>query len=150
MRVPVFGAVLKKMALARLVTLLALLYKAGVPILQGLATTLPGSGNRQIEAALRQVMGQIEAGAGLSAAFAQSQLFPPLVLRMLHLGESTGRLDHALGNVAYFYHRDIRETVARLQTLIEPTLTLCLGALLGWIMLAVIGPIYDVISRIRL
>ena len=69
---------------------------------------------------------------------------------MLKVGESTGALDEALKNVSYFYNRDVKESVEKAQALIEPMLTLFMGALLGWIMLSVIGPIYDVISRIKM
>ena len=76
-------------------------------------------------------------------------MFPPPVVRMLRIGESTGGLDKALLNVSYFYNPDVKESVGKAQSLIEPMLTLFMGALLGWIMLSVIGPIYDVISKIK-
>ena len=68
---------------------------------------------------------------------------------MLRVGESSGALDDALNNVSYFYNRDIKESVERVQQLIEPMLTVVLGLLLGWIMLSVLGPVYDVISKIK-
>ena len=68
---------------------------------------------------------------------------------MLQIGESTGGLDSVLLNVSYFYTRDIRESIGRLQSLIEPALTLLIGGLLGWIMMALIGPIYDVIGQVK-
>ncbi len=76
-------------------------------------------------------------------------LFPPLVVRMLRVGENTGGLDKALLNVSYFYNRDVKESVEKAQTLIEPILTVFMGMLLGWIMLSVLGPIYDVIGKIK-
>ena len=76
-------------------------------------------------------------------------MFPPLVVRMLRIGDSKGSLDSDLLNVSYFYNRDVKESVEKAQTLIEPMLTVFMGALLGWIMLSVIGPIYDVISKIK-
>ena len=68
---------------------------------------------------------------------------------MLRVGESTGSLDTALRNVSYFFNRDVKESVEKIQSLIEPALTLILGSVLGWIMLAVLGPVYDVISKIK-
>ena len=68
---------------------------------------------------------------------------------MLRVGENTGRLDTALMNVSYFYNREVREGIARLQALIEPGLTVVLGVILGWVMLSVLGPIYDVISKLK-
>ena len=68
---------------------------------------------------------------------------------MLRVGENSGALDTALGNVAYFYNRDVRESIERLQTLIEPALTVIIGLILGWIMLSVLGPIYDLITKLK-
>ena len=88
-------------------------------------------------------------GQNVTAAFHSIGFFPPLVIRMLRVGESTGSLDVALMNVSYFYNRDVKESVEKVQQLIEPMLTVVLGCLLGWIMLAVLGPVYDVISKIK-
>ena len=85
----------------------------------------------------------------VTAAFHNIGFFPPLVIRMLRVGESTGALDDALLNVSYFYNRDVKESVEKVQQLIEPMLTVVLGCLLGWIMLSVLGPVYDVISKIK-
>ena len=76
-------------------------------------------------------------------------MFPPLVIRMLRVGENTGGLDTALLNVAYFYNRDVKESIEKLQTLVEPAMTIVLGSILGWVMLAVLGPIYDTITKLK-
>jgi len=76
-------------------------------------------------------------------------LFPPLVIRMLRIGENTGALDTALLNVSYFYNREVREAIGKLQAMIEPVLTVVLGLVLGWVMLAVLGPVYDAISKMK-
>jgi type IV pilus assembly protein PilC len=68
---------------------------------------------------------------------------------MLKVGESTGALDSALSNISYFYTRDIDESVGKVQAMIEPVLTVLMGLILGWIMLAVLGPIYDTISKMK-
>jgi type IV pilus assembly protein PilC len=68
---------------------------------------------------------------------------------MLRVGESTGALDTALANVSYFYNREVREGIAKVQVMIEPTLTVIMGVLLGWVMLSVLGPIYDMITKIK-
>ena len=92
---------------------------------------------------------RIADGSSISDSFATESLFPSLVVRMLRVGETTGALDEALANVSYFFTRDIEESIERVQALIEPVLTVVLGLILGWIMLAVLGPIYDTISKIR-
>jgi type IV pilus assembly protein PilC len=85
----------------------------------------------------------------LTAAFQDLALFPPLVIRMMRIGENTGALDTALANVSYFYNREVRESIAKVQAMIEPALTLVLGAILGWVMLSVLGPVYDAISKMK-
>jgi type IV pilus assembly protein PilC len=108
------------------------------------------AGNRAVEEAVHGAARHISEGMGISSSFASTGLFPPLVVRMLRVGENTGELESALRNVSYFYTRDVRESVDRLQTLIEPTMTIVLGLILGWVALSVVGPIYDVITKIKL
>ena len=69
---------------------------------------------------------------------------------MIKVGENTGALQESLENVAYFYTRDVRESIEKLQTMIEPTMTVVLGAIIGWVMFSVLGPIYDLISNIKI
>ena len=146
---PIIGTILKKIILSRFANTFALLYAAGIPVLEAIRSTQDIVGNRVIQQALRQVEQAIREGRNIASAFHDVALFPPLIVRMLRVGETTGGLDKALRNVSYFYNRDVKESVDRAQTLIEPMLTLFMGALLGWIMLSVIGPIYDVISKIK-
>ena len=149
LRLPVLGAILKKIALARFANTLALLYAAGIPVLDAIRTTQGVVGNRVIRQGLEQVEQRIGEGHNITAAFQNIDLFPPLVIRMLRVGESTGELDQALRNVSYFFNRDVKESAEKLQSLIEPMLTVVLGCLLGWIMLAVLGPVYEVISKLK-
>jgi type IV pilus assembly protein PilC len=76
-------------------------------------------------------------------------MFPALVIRMLKVGESTGSLDKALLNVSYFYDRDVRESIKKVQVMIEPAMTIILGVILGWVMLSVLSPIYDIIGKVK-
>lgn len=149
LRLPIIGDILKKIILARLASTFALLYAAGIPILDAIRTTQNIVGNRALRQALEQVERGIREGRNVAGAFLDTGIFPPLVIRMLRIGESTGHLDSALHNVSYFYNRDVREAVGKAQAMIEPLLTVVMGILLGWIMLAVIAPIYDVISKIK-
>lgn len=149
LRLPFVGDVLQKIILSRFAATFAMLYGAGIPILQSIAITQHIVGNRVVAQALGQVEHAIRDGRNVAAAFRDASIFPPLVVRMLRIGENTGALDRALANVSYFYNRDVRESVEKAQAMIEPMLTLLLGSLLGWIMLSVIGPIYDVISRLK-
>ena len=106
--------------------------------------------NRVISAGLARAGALIREGQGIGAAFDAVKLFPPLVLRMLRIGETTGALDQALLNVSYFYNREVKESIDRVQAMIEPALVLVLGLVLGWVLLAVFGPLYDSISKLKL
>lgn len=149
LRLPVLGPILKKIVLSRFANTFAMLYASGIPILESIRTTQQIVGNRAVRQALQRVEQSIREGRNVASAFHDVGMFPPLVVRMLRVGENTGGLDKALLNVSYFYTRDVKESVSRAQALIEPMLTLFMGALLGWIMLSVIGPIYDIISKIK-
>jgi type IV pilus assembly protein PilC len=149
MRMPVLGPVLKKMTMARFADTLALMYRTGIPLIDGLLYCEGVSTNIVIQSAIRRARERVLTGTSLSESFAAEQLFPPFVIRMLKVGESTGALDASLANISYFYSRDIDESIARVQAMIEPALTVLMGLILGWIMLAVLGPIYDTISKMK-
>ncbi|MBI4986001.1 MAG: type II secretion system F family protein [Rhodocyclales bacterium] len=149
LRLPLVGAILRKIILARFAGTFAMMYGAGISILDAIRATESVVGNRVIAAGLQQAGRTIAEGASVSAAFQSVDLFPPLVIRMLRVGENTGALDRALTNVGYFYGRDVRESVERVQALLEPVLTVVIGILMGWIMLSVLGPIYDVVTRLK-
>jgi type IV pilus assembly protein PilC len=149
LRLPLLGGIFRKIALARFADTFAILYAAGVPVLESLRVTREAVANRVIHQALEQIEAAIREGRNMASAFEDTGLFPPLVVRMARVGENTGALDVALRNVSYFYGRDVQESVHRAQTLIEPLFTLALGMLLGWIVLSVLGPIYDIISQFK-
>jgi type IV pilus assembly protein PilC len=149
LKFPLVGDILRKIILSRFANTFALLYSSGIPILEAIRTTQDVVGNRVVRGGLQRVEQLIVEGQNVTAAFHSIGFFPPLVIRMLRVGESTGALDTALINVSYFYNRDVKESVDKVQQLIEPMLTVVLGLLLGWIMLSVLGPVYDVISKIK-
>jgi len=149
LQLPLVGGILRKIILSRFANTFALLYSSGIPIIESIRTTQDVVGNRVVRRGLERVEQLISEGQNVTAAFHSIGFFPPLVIRMLRVGESTGSLDTALMNVSYFYNRDVKESVEKVQQLIEPMLTVVLGCLLGWIMLSVLGPVYDVISKIK-
>jgi len=150
LRVWLFGPILKKINLARFASFLGLLYDSGISMLQALRICEGIASNVVLSQAIEQAGRQIGEGQGITASFQNTGLFPPLVIRMLKVGETTGALDTALANVSYFYDRDVKDSIGRLQAMIGPILTVVLGLLMGWIMLSVLGPIYDTISKIKL
>ncbi|PWF47720.1 type II secretion system F family protein [Massilia glaciei] len=149
LRLFVVGPVLRKITLARFATYFGLMYGSGIAILDCIRLSEGIVNNRVIAAGLGRAARYISEGQSVTAAFQNAGIFPPLVIRMLKVGEATGSLDAALRNVSYFYHREVRETIEKVQAMIEPAMTVILGLLLGWIMLSVLGPIYDTISQIK-
>jgi type IV pilus assembly protein PilC len=149
LKLPVLGPLRQKIILARFSTFFAMLYRAGISVLDCIQICEKIVGNSVMERGLQRVGRSISEGQGISQAFIATQLFPPLVLRMLRVGESTGGLDTALLNVSYFYNRQVREGIARLQTLIGPFTTLVLGGLIIAVLYAIFLPLYDVISKIK-
>ncbi len=143
------GPVLQKILLSRFANFFAMMYAAGIPILRCLEIAEGIIDNEVIRSALRQAREDIAEGEPLSASFQNTGLFPPLVVRMLKVGETTGGLDKALLNVSYFYDRDIRDSIDKVQSMIQPVMTGVLGLLLGWVMMSVLGPVYDTISNIQ-
>jgi type IV pilus assembly protein PilC len=149
LNLPVLGAVLKKMILARLADTFGLMYRTGIPILDGLGYCQKVTGNLVIQRSLDRVIERIGSGTSISAAFAAERMFPSLVVRMLQVGESSGALDQSLANVSYFYTREIDESIGKVQALIEPVMTVTMGLILGWIMMSVLSPIYDTIAKMK-
>ena len=147
--IPVVGEILRKIILSRFASTFALMYSSGITILDAIRSSEEITGNLVIQEGLKLAGEQIGEGKNVTGAFQEVGLFPPLVVRMLRVGEATGKLDSALLNVSYFYNREVRESIAKIQVMIEPALTVFLGAILGWVMLSVLGPIYDVISKLK-
>jgi type IV pilus assembly protein PilC len=150
LRLPVVGNILRKIILSRFASTFALMYAAGITVLDAIRTSEETAGNVVVQEGLHMAGQQIADGKSVTNAFQDAGLFPPLVIRMMRVGETTGAMDNALLNVAYFYNREVRESIARIQVLIEPALTVFLGVILGWVMLSVLGPIYDVITKVKL
>jgi type IV pilus assembly protein PilC len=146
---PWVGEILRKIILSRFAGVFAMMYASGISVLDSLRTTQGIVGNTVIQQGLQRVEEMIGDGQNITVAFQNVGLFPPLVIRMLRVGENTGSLDTALANVSYFYNRDVRESIARVQSMIEPAMTIIVGVILGWVMLAVLGPIYDTITKLK-
>jgi type IV pilus assembly protein PilC len=144
------GPVLRKIILARFANTFAMMYSSGITILDCIANSRDLANNQVISKSLNDVMHEIESGKNLTQSFEKTGIFPPLVVRMLKVGEATGQLDQALLNVSYFYDRDVKDSIKKVQVMIEPTMTIILGALLGWVMLSVLSPIYDIISKVKM
>ena len=146
---PIVGEVLRKLMLSRFARVFAMMYGSGIPVIDCIRASEGVVGNEAMRASLARAGNLIAEGQNVATAFQSAGLFPPLVIRMLRVGEGTGALDTALASVSYFYHRDVRDAIARAQAMIEPAMTIVLGALMLWVMMSVLGPIYDTISKIN-
>ena len=149
LRLPYIGDILRKIILSRFASVFAMMYSSGITILDSIKATEGVVGNLVMQEGLEKVGELISEGQNVTTAFQTAGMFPPLVLRMLRVGENTGQLDKALTNVSYFYNRDVRESIEKVQTMIEPVMTVTIGLILGWIMMAVLGPIYDIITKMK-
>lgn len=146
---PLVGPILKKIIVTRVCNVFSIMYTSGITVLDCIRTGEDVADNKAVQSALREAGRMIADGGGISASFAATGLFPPLVVRMLRVGENTGALEEALNNVTYFFTRDVRDSVTRLQTLLLPAVTILLGLFLMWIMSSILGPIYDLFTQIK-
>jgi len=149
LRLPLTGPILQRIILARFANFFALMYQSGITVLDALKTSEEIVANRVIADGLMRAGQQIVAGESITEAFRNLGLFPPLVIRMLRMGETTGALDTALNNVNYFYSREVRESVDKALKVLEPALTLALGSMLALVMWSVLSPVYDILGKVK-
>lgn len=146
--VPVVGPTLRKIALSRFAHFFTVLYKSGVGILDCMETSRRVVGNRVLAESLTTAKERVRSGNTLTAAMRTTGQFPDMVLRMIKVGEDSGNLDHALESISYFYDREVDDAVQSLVGAVRPALTLLIGGVLGWIVLSILGPIYDSFSNL--
>jgi type IV pilus assembly protein PilC len=142
LRLPIVGKVLSRISLARFSYVLAMLYAAGVTVTDALKVVEKAVGNKAMAEAVKSARIQIGKGKSLSVAFTGSELFPPMVVSMLRVGEATGSLDKALKNVSYMYTREARDAVENLQASLQPIMTVVLGGMMALIIVFTLGPLY--------
>jgi len=146
---PIFGIVLRKIAVARFCRTLATLVSSGVPILEGLDITARTSGNAIVEEAILKTRKSVEEGKTLTEPLAASGVFPGMVTQMISVGESTGALDAMLSKIADFYEDEVDEAVANLMSLLEPVIIVFLGVTIGGIVVAMYLPLFTLIQQIQ-
>jgi type IV pilus assembly protein PilC len=132
-RVPGMGPVVEKLLLSRFSNVFGLLYGAGVSVIDALKISRGALGNRFVARGLDQIIESITNGQSISQAFRESGLFPPLVIRMIKLGETTGGVDAAMYQVKSYYDRDANEAIESAQGMIQPVMLLLLAGLLAWV-----------------
>ena len=142
LRVPVFGQLIRKSAVARFTRTLGTLVSSGVPILDALAITARTAGNKVIELAIITARASIASGRTISEPLIESKVFPPMVCQMISVGETTGALDSMLQKIADFYEDEVDNTVANLMSLLEPAVILFLGVVIGGLVVSMYLPIF--------
>jgi len=147
LKIPLIGMLLQKIAIARFCRTLSTLIGAGVPILDGIEITAKTSGNAIIEDALMNVKKDISEGKTISEPLSKTPLFPSMVVSMIGVGESTGALDTMLSKIADFYEDEVDLAVATLMSMLEPILIVVLGGIIGFIVIALYLPIFQMANN---
>jgi type IV pilus assembly protein PilC len=147
LRLPLFGPLNRKVVVSRFVQTLAAMIQSGVPLTRGLEIAAVVTGNRVIAQVVRQVIVEVVGGAKLSAQLARTGEFPPMVTRMVAVGETSGALERMLLEAARLYDREVEHSVKQLTTMLEPILTMCLSFIIGLVVMALYLPIFGLVKR---
>lgn len=150
LRLPVFGDVILKRSVSRFCRTLGTLLRSGVPLLVSLNVVERTVGNRPVAAAIVAAEDEIRAGRGIVEPLRTSRLFPSMVLEMMAVGEETGSIDTMLLKVADFFDKDIDVTVGRLSSMLEPLIIVFVGGMVGFILISLIMPMFDMYSKLSL
>ena len=146
LRLPVFGLLFQKIALARFARNLGTMMKSGVPILQSLDIVSSTTGNVVLERALLDVQNSVRQGEALAQPLHKHTVFPPMVVQMMAVGEDTGALDTMLHKIAEFYDQEVEATTEALTALIEPIMIVVIGAIIGAMIIALYMPIFSLMN----
>jgi type IV pilus assembly protein PilC len=149
LKTPILGNLFKKIAVARFCRTLGTLTSSGVPILDGLEITARTSGNGIIEDAIMETRKAVEEGRTISEPLRDTDVFPPMVVQMIAVGEQTGALDAMLQKIADFYEDEVDEAVANLMALLEPVMISFLGVVIGGIVISMYMPMFELINKIN-
>ena len=149
LRIPVFGGLFKKVAIARFTRNFGTMIGSGVPILQSLKIVGETSGNYVIESALVKVAESVRQGKSISGPLALEPVFPSMVVQMIAVGEDSGSLETMLGKVADFYDEEVESTAEQLTALIEPLMIAVIGAVIGGMIVALYLPIFSIFDQIK-
>jgi type IV pilus assembly protein PilC len=149
LRFPVFGPLVRKTALSRFSRTLAALTRSGVPILESLDIVSITSGNHVVSVAIEDVQRAVKGGDSLARPLENHEVFPPMVVQMMAVGEETGALDEMLDKIADFYDQEISATVDALTSLIEPLLIIMMGIIVGGMIIALYLPMFNIIKLIK-
>src|SRR5690606_25152042 len=142
LKIPVFGPLIDKSCVARWTRTLSTMFAAGVPLVEALDSVGGASGNTIYREATERIQNEVSTGTSLTGAMSNANVFPSMVLQMCAIGEESGSIDHMLGKAADFYEQEVDEMVAGLSSLMEPIIIVCLGSLIGGIVVSMYLPIF--------
>ena len=148
LKLPVFGELFKKIAIARFSRNFATMTRSGVPILQALAIVGDTSGNWVLEQAMHKVGESVRSGRSISGPLADEPLFPAMVVQMVAVGEDSGSLDTMLGKIADFYDAEVLSMTEQLTALIEPLMIAFIGIVIGGMIVALYMPMFSIFEQI--
>ena len=149
LRLPVFGPLTRKMAVSRLARTLSILTASGVPILKAMGIVREVVGNEVLARALDGAGEAVGAGKSIAEPLAASGVFPPIVTHMIAVGETSGRLEEMLQNVADSYDGEVENSVVALVSLLEPAMIIALGGVVGFIVFAILMPIFEMNQMVQ-
>jgi len=149
LKTPMFGPLVRKVAVARFTRTLSTMLSSGVPILDGLEIVAKSAGNKVVEAAILHVRAKISEGKNIAGPLAETKVFPAMVVQMIGVGEATGAMDAMLGKIADFYDDEVDVAVASLTSAIEPLMMVFLGGTVGYFMIAMYLPIFTMAGTIK-
>jgi type IV pilus assembly protein PilC len=148
LKVFLIGPVSEKIKISRFTRYFSLMFASGITVLDAINLSKAVVSNAVLEDGIERAWQQISEGSSISEAFKNIGIFPPLVVRMLRVGEGSGQMDKALNNVSYFFDRDINDSIDKMEPVLQTTLMATIGVVVLWLALSVLGPIYDTISNI--
>lgn len=144
----VIGPVNEKIKISRFTRYFSLMFASGITVLDAIDLSKGVVSNTVLEDGIDRAWQQISEGSSISEAFKNIGIFPPLVVRMLRVGESSGQMDKSLNNVSYFFDRDINDSIEKMEPVLQTSLMATIGIIVLWLALSVLGPIYDTIATI--
>ncbi|MCD6532139.1 type II secretion system F family protein [bacterium] len=149
LKLPVFGELIRKTAVARFSRTLSTLMQSGVNIIDALNITAKTAGNSVVEKAIKDAIIAISQGETITTPLEESGVFPPMVIQMINVGEKTGNMDEMLSRVADFYDEEVDAAVETMTALIEPLMTVVMGVVVGGLLIAMYLPMFDIIGKIK-
>ena len=149
LKMPIFGPIITKIESAKFCQFFSMTFKSGLGVLECLDSSSVTLKNKAIKSGIAFVRQQVSDGQSLSGSISATKFFPNLVVRMFKVGEESGNMESSLKNIKYFYDKEINDSIDRIVSLIQPTITIVMGGMIAWIAVAVFGPIYSTFSNLQ-